>query len=623
MQVKHSFALRIISVSILIVLVFGLILNHLLTYSFWIDEGYSAWLVRDEMRDPETIREVARFTLASLSNSLEHIRNDVHPPLYYLLLDVWTLLLGDSEFVLRLPSALLATLSLSAIYALGRQYFNSKTGIIALILLGTSGFYLYYAREARMYSLYLALATLSTWAYYLWWRKPSILRGLLYGFILSLMLYTHYTSFTIILAHLIHAIITVKSWTGRGKWWQIIIPLGLATLAFTPWLAVLLDQLAINTNFAPAGAIPSDWGTASAIWLKLTSGYWGIFALVLILSRTLLSVQKKTSELLLFFLVGFVPIIALFTINAQGLTILQLRYLIPILSAWSVIIAYLLSEMWIPFLKNQRVGLALTVFFTGWIAYTQVATYHIHWVAKPDWRLSAMTARDNRDVQEPALVYLDARSPLTYYDTQMGLLDGISIDFRWREFTAQELEQIIARVNNAPVVWSFLEMQAPTSWDIIAEMTSNRGISYRDSVQGTILYAFDENSDEQLSFTFGINGETQQFAYDNDDISQYEFDSNNEICVEIDLDALGDIDDSYMLRLQLIRGYNEVIAQSEAVVTNYLSGDSIEERLCITADPEANLHLGLMIVSQDNNPPLYLMENNLLWGNRLILGITE
>jgi len=55
MQVKRQFALRIISVSILVILVFGLILNNLLTYSFWIDEGYSAWLVRDEVRDPETI----------------------------------------------------------------------------------------------------------------------------------------------------------------------------------------------------------------------------------------------------------------------------------------------------------------------------------------------------------------------------------------------------------------------------------------------------------------------------------------------------------------------------------------------------------------------------------------
>ena len=77
------------------------------------------------------------------------------------------------------------------------------------------------------------------------------------------------------------------------------------------------------------------------------------------------------------------------------------------------------------------------------------------------------------------------------------------------------------------------------------------------------------------------------------------------------------------LNLQLIRGYNEVIAHSETVLTNYLSGDSIEKTICITAIPEANLHLGLRIVSQHSNTPLYLMENNLLWGNQLILGISE
>lgn len=620
---KQQFALRIFIVSIFIILIYGIILNNLLSYSFWLDEGFSAWVVRDEMRDPNTLRETVRFVRDSLLDTLNHIESDVHPPLYYLLLDGWTLLVGHSEFALRLPSALLATLALASIYAVGRQWFTMKTGLIALVVLGTSGFYLYYAREARMYSLYLALATLSTWAYTLWWQKPTTSRGLLYTIILALLLYTHYTSFTIIIVHFIHTIITVKSWSHKVSWWQFFIPFGLAVLLFAPWIPFLIRQLEINTGFSAPGAIVSDWATAAAIWLKLTSGYWGIFALVLIFSRVVLIVHKKYSALSLLLLWGLVPVGILFFINAQGLSVLQLRYLIPIVGAWSLLIAYLLSDMWIPLVKNQRLGFALTVFFTAWIAYTQLATYHIHWVLKPDWRGAANDALNERQLREPALVYLDDHSPLTYYAYQIGLLDGISLNIGWNDFAPQEIRELVNQLDDADTIWAFMEMQAPSSWDALAELSDNRGISYRDSVQGTILYAFDSVSDENLHFTFGTNGDNHLFAYQSDLYARYEVSTGDETCVPIVLETLADIDENYTLSLHLTRGYNEIVAESSLDLGTYRLGEIIEEELCVIKLSNETYHLRLLIYPQQSTFPLYLMESNLFWGNHLIVGVVE
>lgn len=620
---KQQFALRILIVSILIIIIYAIILNNLLSYSFWIDEGYSASVVRDEMRDPNTIREALRFVRDSLVNTFEHIQTDVHPPLYYLLLDGWTMLIGHSEFALRVPSAILATISLASIYALGRQWFTVRTGIIALIVLGTSGFYLYYAREARMYSLYLALATLSTWAYTLWWHRPSIRRGLLYGLILDFLLYTHYTSFTIIVVHLIHALTTLKIWSGKASLWQIFIPFGIVILLLVPWLPFLVQQIEINTGFSAPGAIASDWVTVAAIWLKLTSGYWGIFALVFILSRAMFRVREKSSALYMILLWGFVPIGILFGVNAQGLSLLQLRYLIPIIGAWSLLIAYLLSEMWIPLVKNQRVGLILTLFFTTWIAYTQLATYHIHWVAKPDWRRSANNAIDERQPLEPAFVYLADHSPLTYYAQQTGLLDGISLDIQWRDLSPQEVRELSNQVDNANIVWAFMEMQAPSSWDAVMELSESRGISYRDSVQGTILYAFDTASDETFSFTFGTTGDNQLFAYRGELNRQFTPDAEGEVCVPIVLETLDEIDENYRLSVHLTRGYNEVVAQSELDLRTYTVGDIIEEVICMTKPNNETYHLRLLIYPQQSALPLYVMESNLLWGNQLIIGVVE
>lgn len=621
-QNKQFLRLTLI-VSLLITVIFGIILNGLTQYSFQLEEGFTAWIVHDEMREPETVRETLRFVRDSLLNTLNRVREDVHPPLYYLLLDVWTLLIGDSEFSLRLPSALMGTLSLATVYAIGRHWFNTRTGIISLLLLGTAGFYLYYSREAQIYSLYLVLATISTWLYSRWWQKSTLFRGLIYGIALALMLYTHYTAFVIILAHGLHALLTIRQWSKKSALWQIIIPYGLSALLFSAWIPIFLQQMIVNSGFSAPGVLTGDSGIVATLWLKLTSGYAGIFALVLILSRAVFSSPKKYHALLLISFQGLVPVIALFAINARGLSILQLPYLIPIVPAWSLLIAYLLSEMWILFVKNRRIGLALTVFFTGWIIYTQLATYHTHWQAKPDWRSAVLNVDTNREVDEPALIYLNLQSPLAYYAYQTGLLDGISINLSWREFAPQEIWQIADSLENASTVWGIVAMQAPQSWDAIVALSESRGVSYRDEVEGSVFYQFDTESEEALTFTFGTDSENQLLAHHGEFYTRYQANSGDEICVPIRLEALADISDDYAISLQLTRDYDELIARVDEVPGEYIRGDIIEEELCFTKPDEDDFHLRLIIYNSQTSDPLYVMEDNFVWGQYLMRGTVE
>lgn len=211
---------RILIVSVMITVVFGITLNELTSYSLGAEEGFSAWIIRDEMRDPETVRDTIRFVRDSLLNTLKHVRDDARLPSYYLLLDAWALLNGDSEFSLRLPSALMGMISLAGVYAIGRQCFNTKTGLIALLLFGTGGFYLYYAREVQLYSLYLALSTLMTWAYLRLWHRVSIFRVIIYVMVLIPLLFTHYTALLIPLIHGLHALLTKRLWSKKSKEWQ-------------------------------------------------------------------------------------------------------------------------------------------------------------------------------------------------------------------------------------------------------------------------------------------------------------------------------------------------------------------------------------------------------------------
>lgn len=105
--------------------------------NIWYDEAFTAW--------------VAQLDPASMWAA---ITGDVHPPLWYLVERVNIAVLGQSEFVLRLPAALFGVASVMLVWLIAHELrFDRRTalvcGVIAAILPGA----LYYAQDARMYPM--------------------------------------------------------------------------------------------------------------------------------------------------------------------------------------------------------------------------------------------------------------------------------------------------------------------------------------------------------------------------------------------------------------------------------------------------------------------------------------
>ena len=120
-----------------------LIGNH----SLWLDELASIRFADNNLQ--ELIKKVALF--------------DNHPPTYYIFLHYWVLLFGDSEASLRMPSAIFSVLSVFLTYKVGTILFDQRVAAIAALLLALSGFSIYYAQEARMYSLLAFASVLSVY----------------------------------------------------------------------------------------------------------------------------------------------------------------------------------------------------------------------------------------------------------------------------------------------------------------------------------------------------------------------------------------------------------------------------------------------------------------------------
>lgn len=150
---------------------------HQLGYQpLWLDEG-------------ETWARVTGRPIAALI--LDLFRPTQAYPLYHLLLKIDTRLLGDSEWALRLPSAIAGSLAVPAIYALGRELRGTIAGIGAALLLLVSPFAIWQSQDAKAYSLVLLHAILLAWTFARALRANDRRRWLVFAAVALLAPFTH------------------------------------------------------------------------------------------------------------------------------------------------------------------------------------------------------------------------------------------------------------------------------------------------------------------------------------------------------------------------------------------------------------------------------------------------
>ena len=104
--------------------------------SIWFDEAFSAYIIRFNFA------EIWHYTSV-----------DVHPPLYYFLLKIWSVFFGSSDFALRSLSVFFGFLTIILAYFLVKRLYNKKIALLAISFLAISPMLIRYSQEARMYTM--------------------------------------------------------------------------------------------------------------------------------------------------------------------------------------------------------------------------------------------------------------------------------------------------------------------------------------------------------------------------------------------------------------------------------------------------------------------------------------
>lgn len=304
---KHSLGQPDIIALIIGIGVFAVIsLATISNSSIWFDEAFSAYIIRFNFV------EIWQFTAA-----------DVHPPLYYWLLKVWSLLFGTTDIALRSMSVLFAGVAMVFGYMILHRNFGQKAAMYGLVALALSPILVRYSQEMRMYTLVLAIALAATYVLQRAVESNRRKTWITYGVLVSLGMWTHYFAAIVWLAHWAWRALTVAKSKKLGvkkyiaaffsKDW--IIAHVVAIALFVPWLPYLVKQLFIVQAYGfwipPVSPITiTNFFTNTVLYLDqnglmpwLTLGFVVLVGVVIWLSirgyRTLKKPQKVAYWLIL------------------------------------------------------------------------------------------------------------------------------------------------------------------------------------------------------------------------------------------------------------------------------------------------------------------------------------
>lgn len=189
------------------------------------------------------VDEAATWWFARLTTAgrlAEQIFVEPTPPLYYGIVGVLMLLFGESDLVMRLPSAVFGAATITAVFFLGRSLFNARVGWIAAAILTFHPLHLFYSREARVYPLLLLLAILLLLTL---WRALETNRArswTVFGIVLAIACYSHFYGLFLILTAA--TAITLLARDGRARL-RGLLATAVAGLVFAPYLLAALPHL--------------------------------------------------------------------------------------------------------------------------------------------------------------------------------------------------------------------------------------------------------------------------------------------------------------------------------------------------------------------------------------------
>jgi hypothetical protein len=236
----------------LLVVVSVLLRTSAIHARFWIDEGLSVGISSHPF-----------FDIPGL------LRQDGSPPLYYLLLHLWTSVFGGGEAHTHALSVAFAVATVPVAYLFGRLLYGVRAGLAAALLFALNPFLTYYAQETRMYALVslLSLCTAGSFALAFVLRRRAWVP--VFAASLTLLIYAHNWGLTAAAGTVAALALLVRQTHGpdrRALLRDALPAYGVAALLYLPWVPTFLFQATHTAApWADRPNVAEIWNTLSSV----------------------------------------------------------------------------------------------------------------------------------------------------------------------------------------------------------------------------------------------------------------------------------------------------------------------------------------------------------------------
>ena len=441
-------------------------LHGLERLSFWFDEACTTWRIHQPFGQIPFHHQV-----------------DSVPFLYYYLLKCWSWIWRDTDFSLRLFSALLGTAAIPVVFFLGRSLFDAPTGLMASLLLALSSYHLQYSQEARCYALLTVLFGLT------WYFLSNVLRdpktSHWSGYVLCgiLLIYCHGVSILYIVLINLTVLIAGRSWKiGILKRW--LVANAAVFSSFLPWLPFYLIQV---SSFHTMTELPKPTlGHVISTWILLGSLppsrtellpdaiskvpvlipaiqiLWFISCTFLVLVPRTTSVKESTRPLLGLYFLTFFPAILVALFSNAFTSIYVDRLFLVCLVPFVLLLAVKLRDL---YKRNSKLATAVFLLYLLCDVFSVHAYYHSEW--KENYR-DATECLLRRAKPGDSVIFLAGVGEMLFDRyaagraiglVKTGLPDGIydkaEPDVGLRVKTPQDIKRLADIVQGKERVWFF------------------------------------------------------------------------------------------------------------------------------------------------------------------------
>ncbi|MEV7524003.1 glycosyltransferase family 39 protein [Streptomyces sp. NPDC091371] len=254
--------------------------------------------------------------------------------LYYLLLHAWVSVFGDSEMMLRMPSAFAMAGAAAFVVLTARTLFDRRTAVFAGLFFAVLPSVTRYGQEARSYAFVVLAVTAATWLLLRALDRPALRRWAPYALAVAAAGLFHIVSLLFLLPH---ALIVLLRWWQERRGRTLVAFAVTVAVALIPVIPlVLLGQRQVGRQISWIAkphlrSIAGVWDSLFGSPL-IAIAVAGLALLPLAWSRG----RRPAVELLL---VGAAPIAAAWVVSQGSTSYFMDRYLLFTVPAWVVLAA--------------------------------------------------------------------------------------------------------------------------------------------------------------------------------------------------------------------------------------------------------------------------------------------